>query len=319
MGVALTDGFRRRKHRHGTSGRRHGLDADSGQGDRLRGRAMHETTAAGKALTGAYYGSAPIYSYMIECGGGLGGGLARSSEYPLAITTASFVGGHAAHLTRQIFGQLWLWTATHSNGARHSAVGEAARHSRCRPGQMRSARRREGWTARGSDRCTFDPKEIACRSADAPNCLTAPQVEAVRKSTQDRPIPERTKRSGRRFIGQRAGLEFLHRRTGPDRHCDEHAARRNSQGSRLGLSNDAVDFGPRRRAGRSVGYRTRQRIEPRHLGIRAARGKTDLGRAAGTTLWCRPARRELLQQRGGQDRQRQHTPRGSPLHGSRDD
>jgi len=27
------------------------------------------------------------------------------------------VGGHAAHLTRQIFGQLWLWQATHANGA----------------------------------------------------------------------------------------------------------------------------------------------------------------------------------------------------------
>src|SRR5206468_12501275 len=30
-------------------------------------------------------------------------------------------------------------------------------------------------------RCTFDPEEIACRSGDGPDCLTAPQVEAVRK------------------------------------------------------------------------------------------------------------------------------------------
>ena len=30
-------------------------------------------------------------------------------------------------------------------------------------------------------RCTFDPKEIECKSGDAPNCLTTTQVEAVRK------------------------------------------------------------------------------------------------------------------------------------------
>ena len=30
-------------------------------------------------------------------------------------------------------------------------------------------------------RCMFDPKEIECRSGDGPNCLTTPQVEAVRK------------------------------------------------------------------------------------------------------------------------------------------
>ena len=30
-------------------------------------------------------------------------------------------------------------------------------------------------------RCTFDPKEIECRSGDGPNCLTTPQVEAVQK------------------------------------------------------------------------------------------------------------------------------------------
>ena len=30
-------------------------------------------------------------------------------------------------------------------------------------------------------RCTFDPKEIECSTGDGPNCLTTPQVEAVRK------------------------------------------------------------------------------------------------------------------------------------------
>src|SRR5437764_11772159 len=30
-------------------------------------------------------------------------------------------------------------------------------------------------------KCKFDPKTIQCKGADSPDCLTAPQVEAVRK------------------------------------------------------------------------------------------------------------------------------------------
>jgi feruloyl esterase len=76
---------------------------------------MHETTVVGKALTTAYYGTAPIFSYMIECGGGSAAALHEVQKYP-ADYNGVVVGGHAAHLTRQIFGQLWLWSATHSNG-----------------------------------------------------------------------------------------------------------------------------------------------------------------------------------------------------------
>ena len=36
----------------------------------VAGRAMHETTVAGKALATAFYGKAPRYAYMLECGGG---------------------------------------------------------------------------------------------------------------------------------------------------------------------------------------------------------------------------------------------------------
>src|SRR5207249_11787742 len=80
------------------------------------GRAMHETTVAGKALTLAYYGSAPKFSYMLECGGGSAAALHEVQKYP-GDYNGVVVGGHAAHLTRQIFGQVWFWTASHANGA----------------------------------------------------------------------------------------------------------------------------------------------------------------------------------------------------------
>src|SRR3954454_8707426 len=77
---------------------------------------MHEATVAGKALTAAYYDTPPAYSYMIECGGGSAAALHEVQKYP-ADYNGVVVGGHAAHLTRQIFGQYWLWQATHSDGA----------------------------------------------------------------------------------------------------------------------------------------------------------------------------------------------------------
>src|SRR5437879_3922991 len=78
----------------------------------VAGRAMTETTVVAKALTAAYDGSAPTYSYMIECGGGTAAALHEVQKYP-ADYNGVVIGGHAAHLTRQIFGQLWLWMAAH--------------------------------------------------------------------------------------------------------------------------------------------------------------------------------------------------------------
>jgi len=144
------------------------------------GRAMHETTVVGKALTAAYYGSAPIYSYMIECGGGSAAALHEVQKYP-ADYNGVVVGGHAAHLTRQIFGQLWLWTAAHPDGV---AVLPAAKLSVIHDAVLAKCDLLDGvkdGLLENPTRCTFDPKEIECRSGDGPNCLTTPQVEAVRK------------------------------------------------------------------------------------------------------------------------------------------
>ena len=71
MGVGLSDGFAIASTDTGHQG---GDTAWMQVPDKVTdfaGRAMHETTVVGKALTAAYYGSAPTYSYMIECGGGI--------------------------------------------------------------------------------------------------------------------------------------------------------------------------------------------------------------------------------------------------------
>src|SRR4029078_839290 len=63
-----------------------------------------------KALATPSSGTVRRYSYMIECGGGSDAALHEVQKFP-GDYNGTVVGGHAAHLTRQLFGQLWLWLA----------------------------------------------------------------------------------------------------------------------------------------------------------------------------------------------------------------
>ncbi len=180
MGVGLTDGFAVASTDTGHQG---GDTAWMQVPDKLTdfaGRAMHETTVVGKALTTAYYGSAPRYSYMLECGGGSAAALHEVQKYP-ADYHGVVVGGHAAHLTRQIFGQYWLWQATHPDGV---AILPAAKLPAIHNAVLNKCDMLDGvkdGLLEDPTRCTFDPTEIECKSGDGANCLTTAQVEAVQK------------------------------------------------------------------------------------------------------------------------------------------
>lgn len=180
MGVGLLDGFAVASTDTGHVG---GDTAWMQVPDKITdfaGRAMHETTVAGKAIATAYYGTAPKYAYMIECGGGSAAALHEVQKFP-ADYNGVVVGGHAAHLTRQIFGQLWLWQATHPNGM---AILPNAKLKVVHDAVLAKCDMLDGvkdGLLENPPRCTFDPKEIECRSNDGADCLTTMQVEAVRK------------------------------------------------------------------------------------------------------------------------------------------
>ena len=180
MGVGVTDGFAVASTDTGHQGGDTAWMRDPEKLTDFAGRAMHETTVVGKALTAAYYGAAPKYSYMIECGGGSAAALHEVQKYP-ADYNGVVVGGHAAHLTRQIFGQLWLWMAAHPNGA---AILPTSKLTVIHNAVLNKCDMLDGvkdGLLEDPMKCTFDPKEIACSSGDGTNCLTPAQVEAVQK------------------------------------------------------------------------------------------------------------------------------------------
>ena len=180
MGVGVTDGFAIASTDTGHQGGDTAWMRDPEKLTDFAGRAMHETTVVGKALATMYYGTAPKSSYMLECGGGSAAALHEVQKYP-ADYNGVVVGGHAAHLTRQIFGQLWLWMAAHPNGA---AVLPASKLTAIHDAVLNKCDMLDGvkdGLLEDPMKCTFDPKEIACKAGDEANCLTAAQVEAVQK------------------------------------------------------------------------------------------------------------------------------------------
>jgi feruloyl esterase len=210
MGVGVSDGFAIASTDTGHQGGDTAWMLVPDKVTDFAGRAMHETTIVGKALAAAYYGTGPKYSYMIECGGGSAAALHELQKYP-ADYNGIVVGGHAAHLTRQIFGQLWLWMATHPNGVAVLPVAKLAVIHEAVLARCDMLDGVKDGLLENPTRCAFDPKDIECRSGDpstlrepqgrpeqgrgatssgspratsrgdGPNCLTTPQVDAVRK------------------------------------------------------------------------------------------------------------------------------------------
>ena len=143
-------------------------------------RATHMMTVAAKAIVSAYYGAPPALSYFTGCSGGGRQGLMEAQRYPADYDgivagdpTADFT-----HLT--LGGRLWEAVATLKDPARYIPAAKipviaAATVAACdgldgvKDGVIDDPRH-----------CSFDPATIQCKIGDADDCLTAPQVVALK-------------------------------------------------------------------------------------------------------------------------------------------
>lgn len=142
-------------------------------------RAGHQVPVKAKAIIAAYYGKGPEFSFIDGCGGSAQTAQLAAQKYPADYDAIAVTG--FSDKTHHIFHQMWMWDATHKDEASyipadkftvlHNAVVKACDAlDGVNDGVLEDPRR-----------CKFDPEEIQCTGADGPSCLTAPQVEAVRK------------------------------------------------------------------------------------------------------------------------------------------
>jgi feruloyl esterase len=138
-------------------------------------RADHLMTLAAKTMIEAFYGAAPSRSYWIGCS--LGGlqGLIEIKRYP-ADYDGVVVGAPPNPLTSFNAAQLWPgWLVSQDPSrlipnAKYGMIHDAVLKACASPVGLKDG------LVDQPDRCSFDPDRLRCTGADAPDCLTAPQV-----------------------------------------------------------------------------------------------------------------------------------------------
>ncbi|MBI3400926.1 MAG: tannase/feruloyl esterase family alpha/beta hydrolase [Acidobacteria bacterium] len=143
-------------------------------------RAVHEMTVRAKLVIEKHYGSAPKLSYWNGCSTGGRQGLKEAQKFP-ADYDGIIAGAPANYMTHLLTHSIWVAQASLKNPAslipreKYAAVHQAALDACDALDGVKDG------VIEDPMRCHFDPKAIQCTGADAPTCLTAPQVETARK------------------------------------------------------------------------------------------------------------------------------------------
>lgn len=141
-------------------------------------RATHEMTVKGKALTTAFYdNSAPKFSYFVGCSAGGRQAIKETQMFP-ADYDGVVAGSPGVNWSGRALQTIWVGQAIAQGplpAAKFAAINAAAvaacdMNDGVKDGVIDNPRT-----------CKFDPQVLLCKEGDNNTCLTAPQVETVRK------------------------------------------------------------------------------------------------------------------------------------------
>ena len=142
-------------------------------------RAVHENAVAAKAIVQARYGSAPRQSYFEGCSTGGRQAYGEAQRYP-----ADFIGIVAGdpgiNLTHQTAMQTWVSKVVHRGP--DTAI-PASKYPLLHDAALAACDARDGvrdGVIENPLQCRFDPSVLLCKGGDAPDCLTAPQLQTAK-------------------------------------------------------------------------------------------------------------------------------------------
>jgi feruloyl esterase len=143
-------------------------------------RAVHEMTVKAKAIIRAFYGDAPKHSYFVGCSNGGRQGLMEAQRFPEDYD--GIVAGAPANYWTKVFAT-FLYDIQAMQAAPGSYIGAdkipviaKAVNAACDTDDGV-----EDGVLNLPTACRFDPAVLQCSGADAPDCLTAQQVAALKK------------------------------------------------------------------------------------------------------------------------------------------
>jgi tannase/feruloyl esterase len=181
MAAALRHGYATGSHDTGHSGN----DMQFGQGHPEKivdysYRAVHVMSENSKLLIRVQTGRFAERSYFAGCSAGGHQALSEAQRYP-ADYDGIIAGAPVNNRIRFTFGTTWYWMAAHPNG---TLVLPPARLPLITKAIVAACDAIDGVKDGIIDdprACPFDVATLQCKGADNDNCLTASQVEAVRK------------------------------------------------------------------------------------------------------------------------------------------
>jgi feruloyl esterase len=143
-------------------------------------RAVHETGLQAKAIVRVFYGKDPARSYFVGCSDGGREALMEAQRYPQDFD-GIVAGAPANNWSRLMAGAVWNEKALLDDPSsslppsklpaiQKAALAACDALDGVRDGLIEDPRA-----------CHFDPAALKCKAGDSPECLTPPQVEAVRK------------------------------------------------------------------------------------------------------------------------------------------
>ena len=168
-------------------------------------RAVHETSVQSKAILRAFYGRAPERSYFVGCSNGGREALMEAQRYPEDFQ--GILAGAPANNWSHLF-TAFVWNERALLATPDSAIP---------PAKLPVIQRAVVAACDGRDgvsdglienplACTFDPGVLVCNAGDAADCLTTPQVEALKKIYEG---PRNPRTQERIFVGQPVGTEAV--------------------------------------------------------------------------------------------------------------
>jgi feruloyl esterase len=142
-------------------------------------RAVHEMTVKAKAILAAYYGRKEQRSLWVSCSTGGRQGLMEAYRYPEDYSGISSM-APANPMVGLMIGSLWTGYAAMKDDARRLSMPQINAAHKAFIDQCDEKDGVKDGIVGDPEHCDFDPGAIQCRTGDAGNCLTAPQVEALR-------------------------------------------------------------------------------------------------------------------------------------------
>ena len=141
-------------------------------------RAVHLTAQNAKALIQAFYGQSPRRSYFVGCSNGGRQALMEAQRYPADYD--GIISGAPANFWTHLLGP-WNTLATLSDPASYIPASKLPAIEKAALAACDAADGLSDNLIDNPAQCRFDPARLLCTGAETNDCLTSPQLAALKK------------------------------------------------------------------------------------------------------------------------------------------